>query len=196
MENFLNQATFAVEMGVSRKTVTEWKKQGWLIFSNGLVDVVESKKILKRYRSAGITQSKKSTSQISKVTEQSNLPEQRHIEVGEDETISEAADRIITTLGANMDMDEAKRVKENYLALLNQLEYQQKSGELVEIQLAQKVLFDEFRAQRDAWLNFPSRVGAMLASDFDLPADKVTEVLTKYVHEQVTSLGEPQSEFN
>ena len=191
MGNLVNQAEFSRIMNVSRKTVTKWKERNWLVFSGDLVNVAESIEILKRYRTAGAALgSNKVTPQRSKVTGNSV------IEVQEDETVSEAADRIIKTIGADMPMDEAKRLKENYLALLNQLEYQQKSGELVEIQLAQKILFSEFRAQRDAWLNFPSRVGAMLASDLNLPADRVTEVLTKYVHEQITTLGEPQTEFN
>ena len=141
-------------MNVSRKTVTKWKERGWLVFSGDLVNVSETTEILKRYRAAGVT------SEGNKVTTQGNkVTGNNVVEVQDDETVSEAADRIMNTIGANMPMDEAKRLKENYLALLNQLEYQQKSGELVEIQLAQQVLFNEFRAQRDAWLNFPSRVG-------------------------------------
>lgn len=191
MKNLVNQAEFARLMNVSRKTVTKWKERGWLVFSGDLVNVAETTEILKRYRAAGVT------SEGSKVTTQGNrVTGNSVVEIQDDETVSEAADRIMNTIGANMSMDEARRVKENYLALLNQLEYQKKSGELVEMQLAQKVLFDEFRSQRDAWLNFPSRVGAMLASDLSLPADKVTEVLTKYVHEQISTLGDPQSEFS
>lgn len=191
MKNLVNQAEFSRLMNVSRKTVTKWKERGWLVFSGDLVNISETTEILKRYRAAGVT------SEGSKVTTQGNrVTGNSVVEIQDDETVSEAADRIMNTIGANMSMDEARRVKENYLALLNQLEYQKKSGELVEMQLAQKVLFDEFRSQRDAWLNFPSRVGAMLASDLSLPADKVTEVLTKYVHEQISTLGDPQSEFS
>lgn len=191
MKNLVNQAEFSRLMNVSRKTVTKWKERGWLVFSGDLVNISETTEILKRYRAAGVT------SEGSKVTTQGNrVTGNSVVEIQDDETVSEAADRIMNTIGANMSMDEARRVKENYLALLNQLEYQKKSGELVEMQLAQKVLFDEFRSQRDAWLNFPSRVGAMLASDLSLPADKVTEVLTKYVHEQISTLGDPQYEFS
>lgn len=191
MKNLVNQAEFSRLMNVSRKTVTKWKERGWLVFSGDLVNISETTEILKRYRAAGVT------SEGNKVTTQGNrVTGNSVVEIQDDETVSEAADRIMNTIGANMSMDEARRVKENYLALLNQLEYQKKSGELVEMQLAQKVLFDEFRSQRDAWLNFPSRVGAMLASDLSLPADKVTEVLTKYVHEQISTLGDPQSEFS
>nr|DAH73657.1 MAG TPA: Protein of unknown function (DUF1441) [Caudoviricetes sp.] len=90
---------------------------------------------------------------------------------------------------------EALEKKETYLALLRQLEYEQKSGALVEFDTAQAILFEEFRAQRDAWLNWPTRVGPLLAADLGLEADKVTEALTAHVHKQITDLGEPEANF-
>ncbi|PWI77054.1 hypothetical protein DEO48_26410, partial [Enterobacter sp. CGMCC 5087] len=47
--------------------------------------------------------------------------------------------------GADMSKEEASRVKENYLALLTKLEFQQKDGQLIELEQAEKVLFDCFR---------------------------------------------------
>jgi hypothetical protein len=35
--------------------------------------------------------------------------------------------------GAELSLDEARRVKENYLALLTKLEFQQKDGQLIEM---------------------------------------------------------------
>ena len=47
-----------------------------------------------------------------------------------------------------MSMDEARRVKENYLALLNQLDYEQKAGRLIELTHAERVVFETFRGVR------------------------------------------------
>jgi hypothetical protein len=85
--------------------------------------------------------------------------------------------------------------KEDFAGRLKELEFRQKSGELVEIDLARQVLFDEFRAARDAWLNWPTRFAALIASELNLEADRVAEVLTNYVHKQLASLGEPGGNF-
>ncbi|WHP82374.1 hypothetical protein [Edwardsiella anguillarum] len=96
--------------------------------------------------------------------------------------------------GAELSLDEARRVKENYLALLTKLEFQQKDGQLIEMAAAEEVLFNAFRQQRDAWLNWPSRVAPLMAADLDVPADRMTEVLIEHVHKHISVLGEP--EFN
>jgi hypothetical protein len=114
----------------------------------------------------------------------------------DDATLAEQALKALTAGGAGLDYAEALRVKENYLAMLRRLEFEQKSGVLIELTVAQSVLFDAFRAQRDAWLNWPVRVGPMLAAELGLEeADRVTEILTAYVHKQITDLGEPAGEF-
>ena len=91
-------------------------------------------------------------------------------------------------------LDEARRVKENYLALLTKLEFQQKDGQLIEMAAAEEVLFNAFRQQRDSWLNWPSRVAPLMAADLGVPADRMTEVLIEHVHKHISVLGEP--EFN
>lgn len=98
--------------------------------------------------------------------------------------------------GEGVDYAEALRRKENWLALLRQLEYEQKSGALVELAVAQAVLFEAFRGQRDAWLNWPAKIGPLLAAELGLEeADRVTEALTAYVHKQISELGEPAADF-
>ncbi|MFP2008739.1 hypothetical protein ACLEB0_24805 [Klebsiella pneumoniae] len=96
--------------------------------------------------------------------------------------------------GAELSLDEARRVKENYLALLTKLEFQQKDGQLIEMAAAEEVLFNAFRQQRDAWLNWPSRVAPLMAADLGVPADRMTEVLIEHVHKHISVLGDP--EFN
>lgn len=90
---------------------------------------------------------------------------------------------------------EALRVKENYLAMLRRLEYEEKSGSLIELTLAEAVIFDIFRAQRDAWLNWPMRIGPLLAADLDCEVELVTNTLTAYVHKHIAEHGEPETDF-
>lgn len=116
--------------------------------------------------------------------------------VNDGESLADAAKRLAAQGDAPHDYAEALRLKENYLALLRQLEYEVKSGSLVEMTTVKAVFFEEFRAQRDAWLNWPTRIGPLLAADLGLEADKVTEAITTHVHKQIADLGEPDIDIN
>lgn len=86
--------------------------------------------------------------------------------------------------------------KEDYAGRLKELEYRQRAGEVISLELAKQVLFTEFRAARDAWQNWPTRYAAQIAADLGIEeADRVAEVLTSYVHKQLASLGEPSGQF-
>ena len=115
-------------------------------------------------------------------------------EILEGETVEQAAERIATTR-APFNFMEALRVKENFLALLKRLEFQQKEGSLVSVEVAERVLFEGARAASDSWLNWPARVGPLIAADLGLEADRVTTILTEHVHKQVSQLGEPEADF-
>lgn len=117
----MNQSQFAKLHGVSRKTVTAWKARGWLVMDGDDVDVDESNHRLKRYRKS-IDNGK------------SNNFKGNVASCNKKETPSQVAERLVVELGADMDIDEAKRVKENYLALLSKLEYEEKSGKLLPLE--------------------------------------------------------------
>lgn len=118
------------------------------------------------------------------------------VDMRDDETPADAAKRYVDSGVALLDYAGALEKKENYLALLRELEYEQKSGSLVELDTASAILFEESRAQRDAWLNWPTRVGPILAAELGVEADRVTEVLTAHVHKQIAQLGEPEANFS
>ncbi|WP_233854212.1 hypothetical protein [Paraburkholderia sp. HD33-4] len=91
---------------------------------------------------------------------------------------------------------EALRLKENWLALLRRIEYEQKSGSLVELAVAQDVLFDVFRSQRDAWLSWSERVAPLIASELGVDdTERLTRILHAHVLTQVRSFGEPSSDI-
>ncbi|HAT1683152.1 TPA: hypothetical protein I8Y21_003876 [Klebsiella oxytoca] len=185
----MNQAEFARRHGVSRKTVTQWKERGWLVMNGREINVDASDALLKKYRKT--------------VIREDVLPEAKTLIAEDDDDIQgdggsedmspdKVAERIMMMTGATMSLDEARRIKENYLALLTKLEYQQKEGELVELAEAKEVLFTCARQSRDAWMNWPARVAPLMAADLDIPADRMTEVLTEHVHKQISLLGEPE----
>jgi hypothetical protein len=90
---------------------------------------------------------------------------------------------------------DAIRVKENGLALKHLLDARRKAGDLVDVETAKSVLFESARAERDAWLNFPSRVGPLMAADLGLEPEPIIEALTAHVHQQLAELGEPEADF-
>lgn len=131
--------------GVSKKTVTLWKQRGWLVMVGDRVDIFKSNAILKKYRPDGIGQ---------QVT--GNTPRKPKVTTRPGESAEDAAVRILTARGADMDMDEARRVKENYLALLNQLEYDQKSSLVVEVADVAQAVGAEYAKVRTRLLAIPA----------------------------------------
>jgi hypothetical protein len=116
--------------------------------------------------------------------------------VDESDTPTEAAAKLVMAMGAQNDLATAICIKENFNALLKQLEYEQKSGSLIDLAIARTVLFDAARAARDSWMNWPMRAGPKIAADLGLEADRVTEVLIEHVHTQIADLGEPDAHFD
>jgi hypothetical protein len=213
--HLVSQAEFARMSGFSAKTISQWKKDGKLVLQGNQVDVDASRAQLDKYRkggaptvtpavtfpvtlgvtlpgkgndrgrNAGKKQPRKAAASINPAD----------IEIQPGESVDAAAERLVTEIDVAMSFDEARRLKEVYLVLLHRLDFEQKSGNLVDLETASTILFEEFRAQRDAWLNWPARIGPLLAADLSLEADRVVDALTAYVHKQIAQLGEPQAEF-
>lgn len=89
----------------------------------------------------------------------------------------------------------AERVKENALAAKHLLAARREAGDVVDIEIAEAVLFEQARQFRDAWLNWPVRVGPLIAAELGVAADPVVEALKAHVQQQLDDLGEPDSDF-
>ncbi|EKN3946572.1 TPA: hypothetical protein U5D97_003670 [Yersinia enterocolitica] len=181
----MTQIDYAKHAGVDRKTVSRWIKAGkYIVLDGDLVNVEESDKAVATLRDSKDPRTKNASKKRPVKVTASDIDDST------DETIKE----IMLANGVEWTREEAARVKENYLALLTKLEFEKEDGQLVELTVAEGILFDAFRAQRDAWMNWPSRVAPLMAADLDVPADRMTEVLLEYVHKHISGLGEP--EFN
>ena len=84
-------------------------------------------------------------------------------ELRADETIEEAAARIVTDEGAVWSKAEAERIKENYAARLRQLEYDRESGLVAEIDDVAIAVATELSLVRNKLLNIGSRVAPRIA---------------------------------
>lgn len=78
------------------------------------------------------------------------------VSIQDDETLSQAAERIIAATGPTMSQAEAERVKENYLALLRQLEYDTKAGAVVEVPQVAKLFGEACSKVRTKLLAIPA----------------------------------------
>ncbi|TDB43337.1 RNA polymerase subunit sigma-70 [Photorhabdus luminescens] len=123
----MNQSEFAKLHGVSRKTVTQWKARGWLVLDGDDINVEASNANVERYRKSVTRPDKKTTG--NKQGNKSGNNSQGNGSGAESPT--KIVERMIAEKGATMTFDEARTLKENFLALLTQLEYEIKSGQVL-----------------------------------------------------------------
>lgn len=153
----MNQSEFAALHGVSRKTVTKWKERGWLVFAGSALDVEASNELIAKYRRDGsevVTQESLGNKSGQKKSAVTRAVQRVTINAGE--TVEQATTRILIATGADMTIDEAKRVKENYLALREQLEYDRESRQVVAVEDVARAVGDEYAKVRSRLLAIPS----------------------------------------
>ncbi len=131
--------------GVSRAAVTQWGKLDRLIMRDAMVDVEASNALLQKYRKGG------SVSALD-----SGKTDPARMMVAEGDSAETVAANILATSGVEWTIDEAKRIKESYLALLNQLEYDQKSGAVVLVEDVADTIGKEYALVRTRLLAIPA----------------------------------------
>ncbi|MEB0178755.1 hypothetical protein QN366_01550 [Pseudomonas sp. CCC3.2] len=137
--------------------MTKWKDRGWLVFEGKELNVDASNLLIAKYRRDGIevvTQAdlgNNSNTGPAPVTRAS-----ARVTVKEGETVEQATTRILIAIGADMNVDEAKRVKENYLALREQLEYDREARLVVAVEDVIRAVGVEYARVRSRLLSIPS----------------------------------------
>lgn len=142
--NLVSQVEYGKLHGVSKQAVAKWKARGLLIFVGSKVDVVESNRLLEKYRSQQSNESTNKKSTGDRLT------------IRDNETPSEAAERIVKEIDLGMNIEEAKRLKEMYLALLNQLKYDIESKMVVAVDEVAKAVGAEYAKVRTRLLSIPA----------------------------------------
>lgn len=206
----VSMTAYAAMHGASRQAAAKWKSRGVLVFSGESIDIAASDE---RMRKAGLGRFKDGaqTAQPTPATATRNRnPVVSEVAVAVDEVVDDlraAAD------GGEIDEDiaggfieqllagqfrtkvQASAIKENALALKHLLVAQKEASKLIEIEVAESVIFEDRRAARDAWMAWPGRFAPLLAADLDIDSAKLTEALKPYVHQQLDELGEPLLDF-
>ncbi|PQQ22354.1 RNA polymerase subunit sigma-70 [Photorhabdus hindustanensis] len=127
----MNQSEFAKLHGVSRKTVTQWKARGWLVLDGDDIDVDASNANVERYRKSVTRPDNKVVTGNKQGNKSGNNFPGNKSDSGRTESPTKIVERMIAEKGATMTFDEARTLKENFLALLTQLEYEIKSGQVL-----------------------------------------------------------------
>jgi hypothetical protein len=85
---------------------------------------------------------------------------------------------------------QAKTANEVLKAQTNKVRLARLKGELVDKDQAVAHVFRMARAERDAWLNWPARVAAQMASALGADSHALHVLLEKAVRDQLTALGD------
>jgi hypothetical protein len=85
---------------------------------------------------------------------------------------------------------QARTANEVLKAQERRLRLQQMKGELVDRAKAVAQVFRLARDERDAWVNWPARVAAMIAAELEVDAHKLHTVLERQVREHLNELAE------
>lgn len=130
----MNQSDFAKLHGVSRKTVTTEAARGWLVLAGDDIDVEASNANIERFRKT-VTRPEKKPAGNKQGNKTGNRSSGNKSGNKNDKDLAESptktVERMIAEHGVTMTLDEARQMKENFLALLTQLEYDIKSGQVL-----------------------------------------------------------------
>ena len=187
MSERINASEFARREGCDEKQVRRALERGGLVRGDdGLIDATL----------IGTTWRKPNRRRLQRGAQESCAPAAIDpLSMLDGETLGEAAARILDASPELLPLAEALRVKENYLALLRQLEYEQKAGHLVELSLAQNVVFDLMRELRDAWLAWPVKIAPAIAAELGVDLDHLTTLLAEAVYQQLLELSGAEADF-
>lgn len=133
--------------------------------------------------------------------ERSSDPARRKTPAGKLRPVAEAAvGSVRETLkefpaSGNVTFVQARTAHEIAKAHLARLRLQERKGELIDRARATALVFRLAREERDAWINWPARVAALMAAEFGVEAHPMQKGLEKHVRAQLAELAEVRPEF-
>lgn len=97
--------------------------------------------------------------------------------------------------GGNLTFVQARTAHEIAKAHLARLKLQERRRELVDRAKAAALVFRLAREDRDAWLNWPARVAALMAAELGVETHPMQKVLETHIRAQLSELAEVRPEF-
>jgi hypothetical protein len=195
----ISVSAYAATHGASKQAAAKWKTRGLLVLSGALVDVAASDAKMKRAAMGRFKVAKPGAAKRRPKVVAVDAPVVDPVvaaagEAVDDEALDQFAEQLLR--GQFADIAVANQVKENALALKHLVAARKAAGAVVELEVAEKVLFEAARGQRDAWMNWPSQIAPLLAADLSMDAGQVLEALNPYVQQHLEQLGSPKADFD
>jgi hypothetical protein len=94
------------------------------------------------------------------------------------------------TIAGAMTFMQARTANEVLKAQERRIRLQRMKGELVDRVKAVAQVFRLAREERDAWLNWPARVAAMIAAELEVDPHQLHTVLERHVRDHLAELAE------
>jgi hypothetical protein len=89
-----------------------------------------------------------------------------------------------------------KTAHELYKAQLTQLALQEKKGQLIQKEMVKAQVSQLSRQVRDSWMNWPSRVSALMAAELNIEEHQLHVILERYVREHLNDIGDGKLNFD
>jgi hypothetical protein len=106
------------------------------------------------------------------------------------DTLREHGEPVVAGPGQAMTFMQARTANEVLKAQERRLRLQQMKGELVDRAKAVAQVFRLAREERDAWVNWPARVAAMMAAELEVDPHQLHTVLERQVRDHLAELAE------
>jgi hypothetical protein len=106
------------------------------------------------------------------------------------DTLREHGEPIVVGPGQAMTFMQARTANEVLKAQERRLRLQQMKGELVDRAKAVAQVFRLARDERDAWVNWPGRVAAVIAAELEVDPHRLHTVLERHVRDHLAELAE------
>jgi DNA-binding Lrp family transcriptional regulator len=106
------------------------------------------------------------------------------------DTLREHGEPVAAGPGQAMTFMQARTANEVLKAQERRLRLQQMKGELVDRAKAVAQVFKLAREERDAWVNWPARVAAMMAAELEVEPHQLHTVLERHVRDHLAELAE------
>ena len=190
----MSERGYAARVGLSRGAVQKAKEAGRLVLhDDGSIDAEASDK----RRAETTDPSKTRKAPAPKDQKMKPVPEAAVSAVGE--TLKEQG-MAAPPVGGGTTFLQAKTANEVMKAQERRLRLQKLKGELVDRARAETLMFRLARDERDAWVTWPARVAALMASELtaalgdgsEVEAAVMQKVLEAHVRAQLDSLADIQ----
>lgn len=166
--NLMSQAAYSRHIGLSTGTVNGYVKGGKIKLYDGMVDQIEADQWRRGNIAVDARRGGKAEDTAAAIDGKPDKPD---------------------TPGDPLNLNKIKAAHESVKLQIANIELKRKQGQLVDREKVTGVFFSEFRAVRDSFQNWPSRVASVMAGELNVEPKLMQEILDKYIRVQLEDLA-------